>query len=355
DAWALPAFSTFAETIKKETEEEQQQQQQQQQLQLYGVRTPEVAEAGVARELQRQKEAKNKEALPFVSLTEEEFVTSGSVPFSVYLEYLRSGGGLLLLLLSLLLLLLGSVLLLLSNLLLSAWADRKLQLTDAAALSLFAALGGLHLLFSAAGFLRVAAAAVAAAKHFHHSLVQTLIDAPLSFFDSTPVGRVLQRLLRCMSTLDEQLPASLLSFYTTLVTCCCCLLLVGCCLPLFLLAAAPLLLLYLRVQQSFVPTSRQLQRLEAAAKGPLLSFFLELLEGRETIAALQQQQQQLLLAHAKADCSTKLSYLSLAVNRWLAWLLLLLLLLLQQKALFPQEWGDLLLLLLSLLRSNLIG
>ena len=64
---------------------------------------------------------------------------------------------------------------------------------------------------------------IRAARILHHDLANAVMDAPVSFHDITPVGRVLNRFNKDMFTVDYDLPDSLtmllLQFFFILAEC----------------------------------------------------------------------------------------------------------------------------------------
>lgn len=109
-------------------------------------------------------------------MVEEEAVQGGAVPFSVYAEYLNAAGGACHLGFSVFLMLTGSILLALSNVWLSAWADKKVQIERRVSLAVYAALGLAHVTVAVTSYLRVSSGAVKAARHFHSSLLRSILE-----------------------------------------------------------------------------------------------------------------------------------------------------------------------------------
>ena len=52
----------------------------------------------------------------------------------------------------------------------------------------------------------VAIGAQRASQHIHSQLLMNVLRAPMSFFDTTPVGRVVNRFSKDISTIDNDIP-----------------------------------------------------------------------------------------------------------------------------------------------------
>jgi ABC-type multidrug transport system fused ATPase/permease subunit len=59
---------------------------------------------------------------------------------------------------------------------------------------------------------------VKAAGRIHREMLHSILRTPLSFFDTTPVGRILNRFSKDQETIDSQLPASIMDFLMSGVT-----------------------------------------------------------------------------------------------------------------------------------------
>lgn len=130
---------------------------------------------------------------------------------------------------------------------------------------------------------------IKAAKVLHSALLKGVLQAPVSFFDITPVGRILNRFSSDTYTVDDSLPFILNIFLaqfvgvigTVVITC------YG--LPWFAIALVPLGAFYLYIQHYYRLTSRELKRLSSISLSPIYAHFTESLSGLSTIRAFRKQ------------------------------------------------------------------
>ena len=106
-----------------------------------------------------------------------------------------------------------------------------------------------------------------------------IIRARMSFFDTTPAGRILNRFSKDIDVLESTLPPVLKLFLLTASGLAQVIVVISIATPLFLVLLVPILLLYIVLQRFYIPTSRQLKRLEATARSPVIANFSETLQG----------------------------------------------------------------------------
>ncbi|XP_070559239.1 ATP-binding cassette sub-family C member 8-like isoform X2 [Ptychodera flava] len=124
-----------------------------------------------------------------------------------------------------------------------------------------------------------------AAKRMHFALLQNLVSAPIRFFDTTPVGRILNRFSNDTQVIDQTIWETTLDFLQTTWLCLFVLIVNTIVTPVFIVVAAPFLIVYYFIKKYYVATSRELQRLDSITKSPTLAHFSETLGGLSSIRA----------------------------------------------------------------------
>ncbi|CAM6102471.1 unnamed protein product [Calypogeia fissa] len=135
----------------------------------------------------------------------------------------------------------------------------------------------------------IAYTGVATAQAFFTGMLNSIIRAPMSFMDSTPVGRILSRFSTDQTALDmdltfkitgvSQFVTSLFAtmFVTIYVT------------PQILLLTIPLGYLFIKLQVYFITSSRELSRLTSISEAPVFLHISESVWGAISIRAFENQ------------------------------------------------------------------
>ncbi|CAL1531990.1 unnamed protein product [Lymnaea stagnalis] len=158
---------------------------------------------------------------------------------------------------------------------------------------------------------------VVAAKRLHYGMLTSIFRSPMSFFDTTPLGRIMNRFSRDIEVVDNNLPIIIRDYTSTLFTCLVTLIIISMSTPLFLSLVVPIMLLYYLIQNFYIPTSRQLKRIESVTRSPIYSHFSETISGGPTIRAYEASARFIKESKARVDRNQSFYYISLAANRWL--------------------------------------
>ncbi|WAQ87113.1 hypothetical protein PtA15_8A14 [Puccinia triticina] len=160
--------------------------------------------------------------------------------------------------------------------------------------------------------------AVRSAKVLHDQMFAKVLRAPMSFFDTTPVGTILNRFSRDVFVIDEVLARVFSGFLRTSAGVVSVVAVVSWAVPPFLLVCIPLLLIYKGIQSYYLATSREIKRIDAITKSPIFAMFAETLTGVATIRAFGEQGRFVVENETKVDRNQEACFASIGANRWLA-------------------------------------
>ena len=140
----------------------------------------------------------------------------------------------------------------------------------------------------------------------------------MSFFDTTPLGRIVNRLSKDVTTVDEQIPYTFHSLMTCVVSTFFTIGTIIYVTPLFLIFLIPISIIYAMSQRYFIKTSRELQRLDNISRSPVHALLSETLDGMTTIRAYAVEA--LFIQHNNylLDTNQRAYFLKFAINCWLA-------------------------------------
>uniref|UniRef100_A0A663DUI7 ATP binding cassette subfamily C member 2 n=1 Tax=Aquila chrysaetos chrysaetos TaxID=223781 RepID=A0A663DUI7_AQUCH len=215
-----------------------------------------------------------------------------------------------------------------TNLWLSAWTDDAQHYLNQTypteqrdlRIGVFGALGvsqgeSLFLLFAT---ILSARGAMRASRVMHQQLLSNILRVPMSFFDTTPTGRIVNRFAKDIFTIDETIPMSFRSWLSCFMAIISTLLMISLATPFFTLVIIPLSIFYYFVLRFYVSTSRQLRRLDSVTRSPIYSHFGETVSGLSVIRAFGHQERFLQQNESTMDINQKSVYSWIVSNRWLA-------------------------------------
>ncbi|GFO42105.1 multidrug resistance-associated protein 1 [Plakobranchus ocellatus] len=158
---------------------------------------------------------------------------------------------------------------------------------------------------------------VAASRDLHSSMLRSVLRAPMSFFDTTPVGRLINRFSKDMEEVDQQLALTFVMWIDSLSQMIFTFIIISYSTPIFLAFIVPVAIIYFFVQRYFITTSRQLKRLGSKTRSPIFNHFSESLAGASVIRAFGAQHRFVVESEAKVDLNQAFIFYNNCVNRWL--------------------------------------
>ena len=160
--------------------------------------------------------------------------------------------------------------------------------------------------------------ALRANKSLYANLLHRVFRAPLRFFDTTPMGRILNRFSKDFESVDSKIPTDFMIFWINWLVIISSAVTVCCVLPSFILPMAVVAIANILIGMSYVSSSRELKRLDSVTRSPLFSNFTETISGVATIRAFGASRQFLQVMMDCIDANVRPFFYSWSVNRWVS-------------------------------------
>eukprot|EP00804_Cyclotella_cryptica_P018853 CCRYP_020942-RD/>CCRYP_020942-RD protein AED:0.33 eAED:0.33 QI:0/0.9/0.90/1/0.9/0.90/11/87/1336 len=158
---------------------------------------------------------------------------------------------------------------------------------------------------------------VEASKRLHDQMTKSVLRSKIEFFDTNPIGRILNRFSADVGSNDDQLPSTLFDFLVVFFMVLGALISAVSVIPITLVFVPPMMWYFVRVRGAFVSTSRELKRMEGLARSPIFAMLSESLSGIATIRsnnALEYFQHKFRVVH---DAHARAFFAFISCSRWL--------------------------------------
>ena len=124
----------------------------------------------------------------------------------------------------------------------------------------------------------------------HEAMLSAVLRAPVLFFDTNPVGRILNRFSRDIGIMDGLLPDVSLDAVQLVLFCIGAVVLPSILNPWIILPALPLIVLFVFIGRYSLKTTRDLKRLDGVNQSLVLSHVSDTLEGLVTIRVYRKEE-----------------------------------------------------------------
>ncbi|KAF2763770.1 ATP-binding cassette glutathione S-conjugate transporter [Teratosphaeria nubilosa] len=159
---------------------------------------------------------------------------------------------------------------------------------------------------------------IEASRKLHERMAFAIFRSPMSFFETTPTGRILNRFSSDIYRIDEVLARTFNMLFTNAARAAFTLVVISTSTPVFIALIVPLGALYLWIQKYYLRTSRELKRLDSISRSPIFAHFQESLSGISTIRAYRQTRHFAMENEWRIDANLRAYFPSISANRWLA-------------------------------------
>ncbi|KAF9925261.1 hypothetical protein FBU30_004953 [Linnemannia zychae] len=156
-------------------------------------------------------------------------------------------------------------------------------------------------------------------RAIHSQLLHRISRAKIRFFDTTPIGRIINRFSADMIVVDNELLQILMQLVCSVIMIIVAVLVITVNMPYFVIPATFILGIYIVIGVIYVPISRDLKRIDSVSRSPILSHFNETINGLSTIRAYGFEHRFQIKNLGNLDNSNRAYYWLGATSRWLAW------------------------------------
>jgi ATP-binding cassette, subfamily C (CFTR/MRP), member 1 len=242
----------------------------------------------------------------------------GSVDLGVFWHYFEKCGGLYYVISFIIASLTGSALSIFSSLWLSWWSSNKYNLNQNTNMLVYGVLGAVQFCFSLFINITFLVGAYKAARYYHATALQNLLNSTIGFFDSQPVGRILNRLSKDIESMDQML-WMILFFAMFMLSQAVSTLIFLIYLDYRLSALViPLTILYFFILKYYQKSNIEFKRFESSNKSPLYAHISETLSGLAAVKAFGVQKPFIAKQRRLMDFSNVPTFLRLLGFVWVS-------------------------------------
>lgn len=272
---------------------------------------------------------------PTAALMQQEEKATASVGWDVWKAYIRASGSYFNAVMIILLLALTNVINIWTSLWLSYWtSDKYPQLSTGQYIGIYAGLGGGVVLIMFVFSTYMTTCGTNASKTMLHRAMTRVLRAPMSFFDTTPLGRITNRFSKDIQVMDNEL-SDVMRMYALTVTMIISVMVLIIVffyyvspiptLPTsisltnqFVIALVPLFILFLLASNYYRASAREMKRHEAVLRSMVYARFGEAITGTACIRAYGVENQFRRSICDSIDVMNGAYFLTFSNQRWLS-------------------------------------
>lgn len=274
-------------------------------------------EAGVAEDKTAAlRKDKKKKKSPGLMQAEERAVAS--VPWSVYGQYVKASGTIFSAPLIFLALIASQGANIATSLWLSWWTSDNFGFTTGVYIGVYAALGTVQAFLMFAFSLMLTMFGTTASKTLLRKAVTRTLRAPMSFFDTTPLGRITNRFSRDVDVMDNNLTDAMRMYFLTMAMILSVFALIIAFFYYFVIALVPMTILFIVATAYYRSSAREVKRFESVLRSVVFAKFGEGLSGVATIRAYGLKQRFTGDLRKAIDEMNSAYFLTYSNQRWLS-------------------------------------
>ncbi|VVT55606.1 uncharacterized protein SAPINGB_P004665 [Magnusiomyces paraingens] len=157
-----------------------------------------------------------------------------------------------------------------------------------------------------------------ASRKLFKKLLDNVLQSKIRFFDSTPIGRIMNRFSKDMEGVDQELPTMASSVFRFILGSLATTFLIAYITPGFLIFGIFIMSLYWLIGIFYLSASREIKRIDSISKSPIYQHFGETLSGVSTIRAYGVGNRFISDSFSKVDNNNRPFFYLWVANRWLS-------------------------------------
>ena len=166
---------------------------------------------------------------------------------------------------------------------LAVWVDNEAAEAQSFYLSVYGAIQGVWFVCAVAAFFVALQGMKSLSTRSHSEALWALFRSPMSYFDSTQSGRIINRFSSDLSKIDSSLTDAIRRFCGSVLDVLFGVAIVFSTAYYIVCVLVPACFFFYRLQQTFRSSARELQRLCSTSRSPVFDSFTEALNGVETV------------------------------------------------------------------------
>ncbi|KAJ4866340.1 ABC transporter C family member 1 [Raphanus sativus] len=156
-----------------------------------------------------------------------------------------------------------------------------------------------------------------AAKKMHDAMLGSILRAPMVFFQTNPLGRIINRFAKDTGDIDRTVAVFVNMFMGSIAQLLSTVILIGIVSTLSLWAIMPLLVVFYGAYLYYQNTSREIKRMDSVSRSPVYAQFGEALNGLSSIRAYKAYDRMAEINGRSMDNNIRFTLVNMGANRWL--------------------------------------
>lgn len=252
------------------------------------------------------------------ALMQQEERAVKSVSWGVYIAYVRASGSILYGPMVLSLLILSQCANIATSLWLSYWTSNRFGFSEGQYIGVYAGLGVAQAMLMFAFSVSLSILGTTSSRVMLSRAMTRVLRAPMSFFDTTPLGRITNRFSKDVDIMDNNLTDAIRMYFFTMAMIVSVFTLIIVFFHYFAIALGPLLLMFLFSASYYRASAREMKRHESVLRSVVFAKFSEAVSGTASIRAYGLQEHFVKGIRDSIDQMNSAYYLTFSNQRWLS-------------------------------------